>query len=99
MINIDPHNKKEKGLVPVPTPQGEISWVHPDIIESQHLTTFTHRKSNGKAKASSSNVMGISTKETEEDIVSLTNSGEEESALAAKTGTPSNRRLDLAYNT
>ena len=28
VINTDPHNKKEKGLVPVPTPRGEIMWVH-----------------------------------------------------------------------
>jgi len=34
VINTDPHNKKEKGLVHVPTPRGEIMWVHPDIIES-----------------------------------------------------------------
>jgi len=35
VINIDPHNKKEKGLVPVPALRGEIMWVHPDIVESQ----------------------------------------------------------------
>ena len=35
VINTDPHNKKEKGLIPVPTPQEEIIWVHPDLIESQ----------------------------------------------------------------
>jgi len=34
-------------------------------------------------------VVGISTRETEEDVASLTSSGEEESALAAETGTPS----------
>jgi len=35
VINIDLQNKNEKGLVPVPTPRGEIMWIHPDIIESQ----------------------------------------------------------------
>jgi len=39
-----------------------------------------------KAKASSSNVVGISTRETEEDITSLTSSEEEESAFAADIG-------------
>ena len=63
--------------------------VHPDIIESQQWITFTHSKSKGKTKASSSNVMGISTRETEKDIASLTSLGEEESALATDTGTPS----------
>jgi len=70
VINTDPPNKKEKGLVP-------IMWVHPDFIESQQWTTVTYRKSKDKAKASSSNVMGISTRETEKDVASLTSSGEE----------------------
>jgi len=80
VINIDPHNKKEKGLVPVPTPRGEIIWVHLDIIESQQWTTITHRKSKGMTKASSSNVMGISTTKTEKDVASLTSLWEEESS-------------------
>ena len=41
-----------------------------------------------RLKASSSNVVGIFTRETEEDVASLTSSREEESALAADTGTP-----------
>jgi len=32
VVNIDPHHKKEKGLVHVLTPRGEIMWVHPNII-------------------------------------------------------------------
>jgi len=89
VINIDPHNKKEKGLVPVPTPRGEIMWVHPEIIESQS-TIVTHRKS--------SNVVGISTRETEKDVAFLTSSGEE-SALAAEIGTSSTlkTRSDKQY--
>ena len=35
VINTDPHNQKEKGLILVPTPRGETMWVHPDIVESQ----------------------------------------------------------------
>ena len=41
VVNIDLHRKQEKGLVPIPTPCGEIIWVHPDIIQSQQLTTVT----------------------------------------------------------
>ena len=52
VINIDPHNKKEKGFVPVPTTRGEIMWVHLNIIESQQWTTVIHKKSKGKVKAS-----------------------------------------------
>ena len=88
VINTDPHNLREIGLIPVPTPQGETMWIHLDIIESQQWTTVTSRKSKGKAKASSSNVMSISTRETEEDIASLTSSRDEESALVTDTGAP-----------
>ena len=63
-------------------------WVHPDIVESQQWTTVTSRKSKGKAKASSSNVVGISTRETEEDVAFLTSSGEEESTFTADTVAP-----------
>jgi len=35
VINTDPHNQKEKGLISIPTPQGETMWVHPDIVKSQ----------------------------------------------------------------
>jgi len=42
-----------------------------------------------RPKASSSNVVGISARETEEDVASLTSSGDEESAFAADTGAPS----------
>jgi len=35
MINTDLHHQLEKGLVPIPTPQEEIVWVHPDLVEGQ----------------------------------------------------------------
>ena len=34
VINTDPHHKEEKGSVTVPTPRGEIMWVHSNIIQS-----------------------------------------------------------------
>ena len=83
VINIDPHNQREKGLILVFTPQGETMWVHPDIIESQQWTTITRRKFKDKAKASSSNVVSISTREAKEDVASLTSSADEKSAFAA----------------
>ena len=89
--NTDPHNQREKDLIPVPTSLGETMWVHPDIVKSQQWMTVTSRKSKGKARNSSSNVVSISTRETEEDVVSLTSSGDEESAFAADTGTPKSK--------
>jgi len=59
-----------------------------DIVESQQWTTATNRKSKGKDKASSSNVVSISTREIDKDVASLTSSGDEESALVADTSTP-----------
>jgi len=50
--------------------------------------TVTNRKSKDKTRASSSNVVSISIRRTEEDIESLINSGEEESAFVADTGAP-----------
>jgi len=99
VINIDPHNQKEKGLVPVPTPREETMWVHPDIVECQQWTTVTNRKSKCKTRSSSSNVLSISVKETEEDVAFLSSSGEEESAFAAETGAPptSKTRSDKQY--
>ena len=60
----------------------------PDIIKNQQWITITSRKSRGKVKASSNNVVSISARVTEEDVASLTSSGHEESALVADTGIP-----------
>ena len=72
---------------------------HPIIIESQQWTIVTNKKSKGKGKASFSNMVSISTRETEEDVSSLTSLGEEESAFAADTGAPptSKTRLGKQY--
>ena len=99
VIKTDPHNQKEKGLVPIPTRRGETMWVHPNIVESQQSTTVINRKSKGKVKASSSNVVGISTREIEKDVASLTISGEEEPPLLLTQVHLPHRRLDLASST
>jgi len=86
VINIDPHNQREKGLIPVPTPQWETMWVHPNIVESQQWTTVKSWKSKGKARVSFDNAVSISIRETEEDVASLTSSGDKESTFVADTG-------------
>jgi len=50
MINTDPRHQQEKGLVPIPTPQGEIMWVHPDLVDGQQWTAVTNRKSKARLK-------------------------------------------------
>ena len=35
VLNIDPHHQQEKGLMLVSTPQGEIMWVHADLMKIQ----------------------------------------------------------------
>ena len=55
--------------------------------------TVTSRKSKSKARASSSNVVSISTRETEKDIVSLTSSGDEEFTLIADIGVPPTSKI------
>jgi len=75
--------------------------VHPDIVESQQWTTVTKRKSKGKAKASSSNVMGrVSLQERLKKISSPSQIQEKKSQplLLTHAHLP-RRRLDLASNT
>ena len=62
--------------------------------------TVINRKSKGKAKTSYNNVVGISTRETEKDVASLTSSREEESAFATDTGVPptSKTQSDKQYD-
>ena len=62
-------------------------WVHPDV-DSQRLTTVTNRKSKGKTKASSCNVVCASFREAETDIPSLTDSEEEIIVLAVELNKP-----------
>ena len=84
VLNIDPHHQRAKGLVPVPTSQGEIMWVHPNLVEGQQWTTVTNRKSNGKAKVSPCNMVRASSRETETDVPSPTDSEVETIVLAAE---------------
>jgi len=74
--------------MPIPTPQGEIMWVHPDLVEGQQWTTVTNRKSKGKVKASPYNVVCASSREAETDVPSLTDSEEETIVLAVEPNAP-----------
>jgi len=99
MINTDPHHQQAKGLVPIPTPQGEIMWVHPDLEDGQQWTIVTNRKSKGKAKASFCNVVCASSREAEIDVPSLTDSEEETIVLVAELNKPlvAETRSDQSY--
>ena len=59
-------------------------WVHPDLVDGQQWTTVTSRKSKGKTKATSCNVVCASSREAETDVPSLTDSEEETIVLAAE---------------
>ena len=64
-------------------------WVHPDLVKDQQWTVGTSKKAKGKAKASSCNMISILTSEEETNIVSLTDSEEEEEfAFNAEPGIP-----------
>ena len=99
MVNTDPYHQQEKGLVPVPTPQGEIMWVHPDLVEGQQWNNVTNRKSRDKAKSSPCNVVCASSLEGETDVPSLIDSEEETIILAAEPNTPlvARTRLGQSY--
>jgi len=99
VINTDPHNWRGEGLIAIPTPPGETMWVHPDIVESQQWMTVTSRKSKGKARVSSSNVVSISTRETDEDVTSLTSRETRSSPLLLTRAYIPHQRLDLEIST
>jgi len=88
VLKIDPHHQQEKGLIPALTPQGEIMWVHPDLMESQQWTTVTNSKSKCKEKASPCNVACASSREVETDVPLLTESEEETIVLTAELNAP-----------
>ena len=71
----------------------------PNIIKSQRWMIVINKKSKGKIRASSSNMISISTKETKEDVTSLTSSREKESIFAADVGalSTSKTRSDKQY--
>ena len=75
VINTDPHNKKEKCLVPVTAPRGEMMLVYSNIVESQQCTTVTKRKSRDMQCSE------CFFKGNPGSVVSLTDSEEEESAF------------------
>ena len=61
-------------------------WAHPNLVQSQQWTTVTNRKSKGKARTSSHNVVCVCLREVETDVASLTNFEEERIILAAEQG-------------
>jgi len=63
-------------------------WVHSDLVEGQQWTTITNRKSKGKVKASSCNVVCASSWEAETDVLLLTDSEEGTIVLAAELNKP-----------
>jgi hypothetical protein len=98
LTNIDLHGSREKGLVPISAPKGEIMWVHPDLIKDQQWTVGTGKKARGKAKASSCNMIGVSAIEDDAQIASSTDSGQENLALFPEpeiplAGTPSSKQI------
>jgi hypothetical protein len=82
IINSDPHRQKEKGLIHVSTPRGEVMWVHPDIVQDQQWTTANRKKPRGRGKAPC-NMVGFSSKESEENVTALTDSEEEKTIFLA----------------
>lgn len=51
IINIDPRQCQKIGLVPVPTPDGGIMWVHPYLVKGDdQWTTMSLKKPKVKAK-------------------------------------------------
>lgn len=81
---------QEKGVVyvPVPTPDGGVIWVYPDLIEDKNQwTTVLSKKYKGKAKASSCNVVCAFLK-VDYDDPPLTDFEQETIVLVTQTEAP-----------
>ena len=51
MLNTDRYNQREKGLVPISTPQGEIMWVHLDLVEGQQVDYYYQQEVQRQSKS------------------------------------------------
>ena len=88
--NTDLYSQKDRGLVPLTIPKGEIMWVHPNLVEDWQRTKTTFKKKGGKAK--SSNMISPSVNENDDHLKPLTDSEEERIVLAAyPEGNPGSR--------
>ena len=86
-------------MVLILTPQGEIMWVHPNLVKSQQWTTITDRKSKSKGKVSSCNVVCASSIDAEIDVTSIADEEEEEIVLTIEQRAPplAETRSDQQY--
>src|SRR3954469_8602076 len=73
IINSDPHQQQEKGLVSTPVPRGGTLWIHSDLLDDvRQWTMVSCKKSRGKSKQA--NVIIASIIEPDSDVNSLTDS-------------------------
>src|SRR4051812_16410668 len=87
IINSDPRQQQEKGLVSTPVPGGGTMWIHPELLDDVcQWTTVSCKKSRGKSRQA--NVIIASTIEPNSDVNSLSDSEKEEEILAADTVGP-----------
>ena len=79
-------------------------WIHPDLVEDQQWTSATKKKSKGKGKASSCNVITPCPREEDGATASLTDTDNERSVLAAEqeiqpnSGTRSGKKYLKKYD-
>ena len=79
-------------------------WVHPDLIKDQQWTVGNRKKAKGKSKASSCNMIDVSTVKKETNVASLTDSEEEKEFIfntepeIPPVGTRSGRQFSKNYD-
>src|SRR5436189_2344759 len=90
IVNTGPHRQKEKGLVPVNLTNGEVYWVHPDLIEDDQpwapvvgrkakvqKATASDSKSGNKGAARTSNALSALVMEKDEDCDAMLTDSDE----------------------
>src|SRR3954470_16798887 len=95
VVNVDPYQQRQKELVPVNMTNGEVCWVHPDLVDDDQPWTLVvshrakaskatapSRKPKGKGVVRTCNVLSAFAMEEDEDCAAmLTDSDEEPAAL------------------
>ncbi|ONK57058.1 uncharacterized protein A4U43_C10F16180 [Asparagus officinalis] len=82
ITNDDPHNQREKGLVPQTLPDGQVMWVHPDLLHDEQWTAPPSKE----AKKKPCNVVSTILGRDDAAMTALTDSEEDTNIFATRAG-------------
>src|SRR4051812_30312807 len=94
VVNTDPYQQEQKGLVPVNLTNGEVCWVHPDLVNDDQPwvpvasrrtkasnAPASSRESKSKGVVHTCNVLSAFSIEEDEDCAAMLTDSDEEPAM------------------